>query len=170
MARSKPNNLYPVKDLKDANKALAEIGQIKREIGGIEAAMNDEIDRIKADAEAAVAPKASRLASLENGLLAFAEHNKDELFVGKRSRELDFGSLGYRRSKEIKPQAKHTLAMVLGAIKELGFDEAIRIKESVNKDELATWSDERLALVKARRIKKDTFWYELSEQAVRATV
>jgi hypothetical protein len=66
-------------------------------------------------------PLQSRLASIEGGLLAFAEHNKDDLFKSKRSRELDFGTLGYRRSKEIKPQPKKTWKMVLGAIKELGF-------------------------------------------------
>lgn len=170
MARQKPKNLYPVKDLAAANKALAEIAELRRSVKAREGAMNDEIDRLKAETEAAVAPLQAKMASLENGLLAFAEFNKDELFVDKRSKDLDFGSLGYRRSKEIKPKPKHTLAMVLGKIKELGFVEAIRTKESVNKDELSQWSDERLALVDARRVEKDTFWYEVAEQEIKGKV
>jgi phage host-nuclease inhibitor protein Gam len=170
MARQKPKNLYPVKDLAAANKALAEIAEMKRTVKARENGMNDEIDRIKAETEAAVAPLQAKIASLENGLLAFAEYNKDELFVGKRSTELDFGRLGYRRSKEIKPMPKKTLAMVLGKIKELGFAEGVRTKESVNKDELSQWSDEKLALVEARRVEKDTFWYEIDEQEIKGKV
>ncbi|GAU08118.1 host-nuclease inhibitor Gam family protein [Desulfoplanes formicivorans] len=170
MARQKPKNLYPVKDLAAANKALAEIAELKRSIKARESAMNDEIDRLKAETEAAVAPLQAKMASLENGLLAFAEFNKDELFVDKRSKDLDFGCIGYRRSKEIKPMPKKTLAMVLGKLKELGFTEAIRVKESVNKDELSQWSDEKLALVHARRVEKDTFWYEIAEQEIKGRV
>jgi len=36
----------------------------------------------------------------------------------------------------------------------------------VNKDELAQWTDEKLALVDARRVEKDTFWYEVAEQEI----
>lgn len=169
MARSKPKNLFPVKDLAEANRVLGEIAQLKRDVAMHEAEMNDEIDRLKAETEAKVAPLQARQASLENGLLAFAEYNKDDLFQDKRSKDLDFGAIGYRRSKEIKPAPKHTLAMVLGKIKELGFETAIRIKEAVNKEELAQWPDERLELVGARRVEKDTFWYELDEQKIADT-
>ncbi len=166
MARKKPTNLFPVKDLVQANLVLGEIALLKRNVEAINHDLNDEIDRLKAEAEAKAAPLAARLASLENGLLAYAEHNKDELFAKKRSKGLDFGELGYRRSTEIKPRPKHTLAMVLGKIKDLGFSAAIRTTETVNKDELATWTDERLELVGARRVKKDTFWYEIKAEVI----
>jgi len=165
--RKKPQNLYPVKDLTEANRVLAEIGALKRQIEQVNASLSDDIDRLKADAEAKAAPLQSRLACMENGLLAFAEYNKEEVFVERRSRELTFGTLGYRRSTEIAAKPKHTMAMVLGKLKELSFAGAIRIQESVNKDELQTWPDERLDLVGARRVKKDTFWYEVKEEEVK---
>jgi len=166
MGRIKPKNLYPVKDLAAANAAMAEIAVIKRSITELESAMNTGIDRIKAEAEVKAAPLQTRLASIEGGLLAFAEHNKDELFKTKRSRELDFGSLGYRRSKEIRPQPKKTWKMVLGTIKRLGFTMAVRNKESVNKEELHTWPDSRLDLIGCRRMIKDAFWYEIDEEKI----
>jgi len=166
MARIKPKNLYPVKDLTAANAAMAEIAVIKRSITELESAMNTSIDRIKAEAEVKAAPLQTRLASIEGGLLAFAEHDKDELFKTKRSRELDFGSLGYRRSKEIKPQPKRTWKMVLGTIKRLGFKAAVRSKEMVNKEELHTWPDSRLDLIGCRRVEKDSFWYEVDEEKI----
>lgn len=167
MAKVKPKNFYPVKDLKEANRVLGEIAKLKRQVEQLEIELNDDIDRLKAESEARVAPLATRLKSFEGGLLAFAEHNKDELFKDRRSKDLIFGQIGYRRSREIKAKPKHTLAMVLGKLKELDFKKGIRMKESVNKDELATWPDERLDLVDARRVKKDTFWYEIKEEDVK---
>lgn len=168
--RKKPQNLYPVKDLVEANAVLAEIGALKRKISSINDSLSDDIDRLKADAEAKAAPVATRLASLENGLLAFAEYNKGEVFGTKRSLELTFGVLGYRRSSEIAPQTKITLAMILGRLEELGLSDAIRITKQVNKEEMRTWPDERLELVGARRVEKDTFWYEIKDEEIKAGV
>ena len=166
MGRIKPKNLYPIKDLAAANAAMAEIAGIKRSIAEVESAMNESIDHAKAEAEIKAIPLQTRLASIEGGLLAFAEHNKSDLFKTKRSRELDFGSLGYRRSKEIKPKPKTTWKMVLGAIKQFKFKAALRTTESVNKEELHTWPDERLETVGCRRVEKDTFWYEIDEAKI----
>ncbi len=165
MARRKPNtkNLYPVKNLEEANNALADIAALKRQVEGVNADMNAAIDRAKADAEVKAAPLQVQMNALENGLLAYAEINKDELFDKKRSVDLDFGSIGYRRSREVKPLPKHTLAMVLDKIKTLNMTEAIRTRESVDKDVLRNWPEERLATVSARIVEKDTFWLEPDE-------
>jgi phage host-nuclease inhibitor protein Gam len=164
MARKKPKNLYPVKDLAAANTAMALIAELKRKITAIGDSMNEDIDRIKLEAKALAAPLHTRLAEIENGLLAYAEYNKDDLFKSKRSVDIECGSLGYRRSKEVKPKPKMTWASVLETIKQMGFKKAIRTKESVNKEELHDWPDDRLDVIGARRVKKDTFWYEINEQ------
>jgi len=166
MARRKPTNLHPVRDLAEANAVLAEIAAIRRTLKTIEVELNTRIAHATKLSEAAAAKHLERLQALENGLLAFAEYNKGELFRERRSRELDFGTLGYRRSSEVKPIAKHTFAMVLGRCKDLGLMEAIRTKEELNREELHTWSAERLAMVGARRVEKDAFWFEVKEQRV----
>lgn len=167
MARKKPQHVFPVKNDSEANTSLAEIAEIKRSLDKINNCLNDDIDKLKAEAKALAAPHESRLAALENGLMAYAEYNRDELFSGKKSKEYNFGSIGYRKSTEIKPLTKTTIAQVLGKVKELGFSAAIRVKESLNKDEMHTWPDERLSLVGARRVAKDTFWYEINEEEIR---
>lgn len=169
MARQKPKNLIPVKDVAEANKVLAEIASIKRTIQALEGELNDAIDHLKAQSEARAAPYKVRLLALENGLLAFSEFNKDELFFQKRSKVLEFGTIGYRRSMEIKPQPKTTWKMILGKIKDLDFSDALRIREDVNRDELRGWPEERLELVGARRMEKDTFWYETDETTLPIT-
>ena len=166
MARSKPDKIYPVKTLADANHALAEIGDLKRQITLIETGMNEMIDQAKADADMAAAPLQVRIAEIEAGLAAFADYNKSALFKERRSQELDHGSIGYRKSSQIKPKSKITWAMVLGKLKEMKFCTAIRTKEEANKEELATWPAERLDLVGAKRVEKDQFWYEVNEAKI----
>jgi len=166
MARNKPTNLYPVKDRTQANQVLAEIGQLKRQIAAINAALNDDIDRAKAEAEQKIAPLASRMDAMENGLLAFAEYNKDELFPKQRSLDLTYGVIGYRRSKELGTMPKITWKQVLGKLKELGLSAGIRTKEDVDKEHLRTWPEERLALIGCRNIEKDSFWYEVKEEEI----
>ena len=41
MSRKKPQNLYPVKDLAEANTVLADIGALKRQIELMDAAANN---------------------------------------------------------------------------------------------------------------------------------
>ena len=45
MSRKKPQNLYPVKDLAEANTVLADIGALKRQIELMDAAANNPARR-----------------------------------------------------------------------------------------------------------------------------
>ncbi|MBF0212018.1 MAG: host-nuclease inhibitor Gam family protein [Magnetococcales bacterium] len=164
--RNKPDNLVAVRDLQEANTVLGEIAQLKRSIDAIEADMNDTIDRIKRSAEAFSAPRRARLDALTNGLLAFAEFNKESLFTKKRALELSFGMLGFRRSSELKPQGRGTWAQVLDKIKALGMAEALRVREEVNRETLRAWPEERLGVLGVRRVEKDLFWYELKMESL----
>ena len=102
MARSKPSNLQPVRSTEEANDALREIGELNRVLAEIENRMNDDIAAIKSAAAEDAATYRSRLEALENGVYAFAELKKNDLFDDKRrSVKLDFGIIGYRRSHEI---------------------------------------------------------------------
>lgn len=164
MARVKPSNLQPVRSPEEANEAIREVGEIKRILAAIENRMNDDIASIKAEAAADSAQHRTRLEALENGILAFAEMKKDELFDDKkRSLKLDFGTIGYRRSHEIGLQKGSTWKSVLGKLRELAFKEAIRIKEEPDKEVMSTWPSERLDLVGCEKKEKDTFWYEVDE-------
>ncbi len=164
--RIKPENLVHIRDLKQANAALGEISQLKRNIEIIEADMNESIDRIKRAADAFSAPRRTRLEALANGILAFAEFNKEILFDKRRGIELSFGGFGFRRSSEIRPKGRGTWAQVLDKIKELGSHEVIRIREDVNRDQLRGFSDEKLELLGVKRIEKDIFWYEIKTETI----
>ena len=57
---------------------------------------------------------------------------------------------------------------MLGRLEELMFAEAIRTKKEPDKDVLAKWPAERLALVGVVTVEKDTFWYELNQEKLAA--
>ncbi|GAB0056741.1 hypothetical protein SIID45300_01052 [Candidatus Magnetaquicoccaceae bacterium FCR-1] len=161
--RSKPEIQW-VRDLDHANQILGEIAGIKRSIKDAEIALNAEIDAAKTRTEALVGPLKKRLAEMESGVAFFATHNKDALFRGKRSLELLFGVLGFRRSTELKP--KKSWANVLEKLNQLAFKNAIRVKQEPDKEVLSQWSDEALVLVDVARVEKDLFYYETKQEEV----
>ena len=70
---------------------------------------------------------------------------------------LSFGKTGYRLSTKVIIKK---VANTISALKKLGMTDCITTKESVNKDMLRTYPEEKLFEVGASLKKEDTFWYE----------
>ncbi|MBF0415622.1 MAG: host-nuclease inhibitor Gam family protein [Magnetococcales bacterium] len=165
--RVKPKATVSIQNLEQADAVLAEIGEVQRQIDTIETRMNDAIDEIKEGASLQAQPLKERLERLSEGLAAFGDYQKEGFFKDRRTIQLTFGTLGFRKSSEIRAVVGKKLADVLDALKTHKFFEAIKKTEKVNKDVLRDWTDDRLALVHAAREEKDTFWYEIKEAEVR---
>lgn len=163
MARIKPD-AYIVRDLKGAEAALLEIAELDRKVRTEEAIMNATIDQAKARHRAESEPLKERRKELGNALASFAELNKAELFGKKRSLDLGFGVIGFRLAHTLRTLPRVTWEMVLTRLRELGFSQAIRIKEEVNKEELRGWPEERLATVGARLVTADEFYIEINQE------
>lgn len=169
MARTKPQTIVgSIKDNKQADEVMRELAEINRTLQKSQDDLNKVIAEEKAVCESYCALKIKRKKALETSLQAYAEYNKNDLFGSKRSDELLYGLFGYRKSSVLKPAPKVTWAMVLGKLKQLGYTNAVRTKQAVDKDELATWPDERLQTVDVTRVEKDTFWYETKEEEIDA--
>ncbi|HAT50770.1 MAG: host-nuclease inhibitor Gam family protein [Nitrospirae bacterium] len=164
--RIKPKPTIVIQNLDDADRVLAEIGDLQRRLEDIETSMNDAIDRHKDEAANLAAPLRDRYKVLSEGLAVFGELQRDNVFAAKRTINLVFGVLGFRKSAEIKAAAGKKLADVLEALKTHKFPEAIKVTEKVNKDAMRDWTDDKLALVHAVREEKDTFWFEVKEEGV----
>jgi phage host-nuclease inhibitor protein Gam len=164
MPRRKPKAIPAIADLIQAGNALAELARLDRDLKAIESDLNEGVDQLKAEAKAKAEPLAARRKELETGLATFAEANKAELFKRPKSRELTFGTIGFRKSTKLLTLPKLTLATVLEKLKSYKFTEAIRKKESVDKDAMRDWPDERLELVGMRRKKEDEFFIELKAE------
>jgi len=158
--RKKPAPIMMISNLAQASAVLAELSALTRKTEAIEAEMNERIAEQKERAAAAAAPCQDRIKALENGLQAFAEHRREELFANRKTVEVNGGRFGFRRSTRLKPAPKTTWAKVLNALKAAGIREAIRVKEAVNREELATWGDDKLEIYGVRREVTDVFWWE----------
>lgn len=161
--RFKPTTkMAPVRNLDEANEALLEIARRRIELRRIDADAEDAINNIKEEANEKAAPLQKEINYFEAGLAAYAEMSRDELFKDKKSVELNFGLMGYRKSTRISVSRKYTLDL----LKKHGLTDAIKVKETPNKDILADYPDETLKKVKAKRVSDDKFWYEVKEEEV----
>jgi phage host-nuclease inhibitor protein Gam len=162
MARKKPEvKVKKITSLKEADSVLKRLSELNNTLKKLEAETDDMINEIKKTAKENAEPIIKEMEELEHSLAIYSEYNKEELFKDKKTIELTFGQFGFRQSTSISVK-KNTLDL----LKEHGFREAIKVKESVNKDILRDWSDERLALVNAKRVVKDSFWVEVKENPV----
>lgn len=161
--RSKPNPPYVVENLQQAETTLAELTALDRKITTINLTMQEAIDLEKAKASQASAPLLARRKELETGLAIFAKLHKNTLFTKNKSRDLGFGTIGFRASAQIKQQTGITAAMSLERLDSLGFLDAIRVKRELNKEFMSAWPDERLESVGLKRQRLETFFIELKQ-------
>lgn len=158
--RKKPQVIQEINTVKEVDQLLLSIALNKIKLRNKEAASDIKIKEEKKKLAKASEPIQAEIAKAEASIEAFALHNKAELTKDKKTLVLNFGSIGFRESSSIS--VKKT---TLEKLEKLMLNEAIKTTRSPNKDVLATYSDEKLARVDAKREKKDTFWYEVKEDA-----
>lgn len=142
----------------EVDDTLREIGRIELEIEGMEAEYNRQITDLKEELATKALPLQERKAFLERLVKEFAESHKDGL-DGKKSRELNFGRLGFRQStKVIIRNAK----AILAALKAKGMTDCIVIKEDISKDALKKYDPATVEAVGAKVKTDDVFWYEIN--------
>jgi len=151
--------IMPIADWHDADDLLREIATAQRNIAAFEADAERAIHNIKVSLKAKVDPRLALIDLYVRSLEAFCSQHIDD-FGSLRSRKLDFGTVGWRKS----PPAIRTKKTTLEAIK-CYFTKAkaalyIRVKEEVDKEALAKLTDEELRLISARREVTEAFFAE----------
>lgn len=162
--RTKPQPLI-IGTLTQADEALRQLAEIDREQRQIESGAQAQIDQVKAVAKAQLEPLTASRKRLEDALAVFGTQRKAELFPEKkRSQELTFGVIGFRRATGLRLMAKRTWGSVLERLEALNFTSAIRTKREVDKPAMADWSDEQLETVGVKRETADEFYIELKQE------
>ena len=113
-------------------------------------------------------PIDSQASLIVSALETFCQEDQDE-FQSTRSRKLNHGKVGWRKSTKINISAKKTLQLIKDLFTRPLRDNCITIKESVSKDGLGKLTDERLAQVKAKRVVTDDFFAEPSVTKLEST-
>lgn len=157
--RSKPVvETRKITSLSEADNMLHEMADLKAKIRKVQADADIAVNAIKETMMDTVRPMLEQIEAMEKSLAVYSEYNRVELFNDKKTIELQFGLFGYRQSTSVSVK-KTTLEL----LQKHGFDEAISIKPTVNKEIMRSWSAERLALVDATLVIEDKFWIETKE-------
>lgn len=151
-------NLIPIDNWEDTDKLIGEIGDLTQKINKAQESARDDINEIKSALADEIKPHQETIKRYICSLEAFSVVHKAE-FGRKRSRKLNFGTLGWRKSTSIIIK-KNTLELIKELLTRVRQKACIRVKETVDKDALAKLTDEQLADIKARREEKDVFFVE----------
>jgi len=150
--------LKPVPSWQHADEFVRRIGDLQSQIDKAESKSQERINKIKAELATKVKPLQDEIALCTRSLEVFAVKH-DEDFGNAKSRKLDFGLIGWRKSTSIRIK-KNTLELIKQVFGKAKAAIYIRVKESVDKEALAKLTDEELASVGARRKPKDVFFVE----------
>ncbi len=150
--------LLPVQHWGYANEFVRRIGDLTMKITAAEHKAKDDIDEAKAELAKTVKPLQEKIKLYAQSLEVFAVTHKAD-FGKKRSKKLNFGLLGWRKSTPINI-TKKTLELIKQVFSKAKAAAYIHFKESVDKEALAKLTDEQLASVGARRKEKDVFFVE----------
>lgn len=149
-----------LKNWEQVDAVLKEIAENEIALSDIEGEMNRQINGIKITAAQEGKPLQDRIDKLGKDIKEFVSAHRDEL-GGKKTMELNFGSTGYRQSTTISlPRDEEELLDVIRKLKARKMTDCIVTKETVDKDALRQYGEDRVTAVGAKWRRQDTFWYE----------
>ena len=141
MARRKVICALQLENWQQADDALRQIGEDRRDLAAIENVMNERIADAKADAEAKGRPIKDHIAMLEQALREFAMLHRADLGKAK-SRTLTFGKVGFRQSTRLTlPRGVEKVKTIIEELLRRGMKECVVYPEpKIDKDALYFFS------------------------------
>ncbi len=158
--RIRPHAGVKIKDLTECNTVLFKLAHYRAKLQEEEDGYKRAVNTYKEITQRRMEPIVEEIKKYEGWLAQYAKAHPEH-FEKKKTVELIFGMFGFRKTTKISVTQK-----TLGLLKHLGFETGIRIKESVDKEALRGFTDAQLDQVKAKRVEKDEFWYELNDDAI----
>ena len=150
--------VLPIISWRHADDYIRRIGNCTIEIANAERCVQEDINQIKAKLTKKVKHLQEKRDVYVDRLETFAAIYKND-FEKQKSRKLNFGIIGWRKSTSISI-TKKTLELIRQVFSKAKAAACIRVKGSVDKEALARLKDEDLALVKAQRKSKEVFFVE----------
>lgn len=161
MARQRVNETQ-LNSYDEVDAALQAIGGLNRELSMIEADANERIDEIKAAAKEQSQPLLDVRKNHEGAIQQFCEAHKAD-FAKEKTREMMFGSVGFRLSTKIVIK---NVAQTLKTLRDMELFQFLRVKEEADKEAMRDLDDETLAEIGASRKIDDVFGYTLKEESL----
>lgn len=162
MARKRIETGTTLQSWDEVDRCLAEIGRIDRDLALLEAAQQESIDQVKGATKAAAEPLQNKKLGLELAIKDYAEANRAE-FIKAKTRELTFGSVGFRLSTRVVIKR---VAETLQALRDLNLLHCIRDNPAPDKEAMKLLPLETLHAVGAALKQEDAFGYEIKREAL----
>jgi phage host-nuclease inhibitor protein Gam len=157
-AKSKGPELIVITDWGHADELVLRTGQFQGDIQQAELVAKTKIDGIKKDLVSRIETAQDGIDICIRSLEAFATNHPDD-FGKLRSRKLNFGVLGWRKSSFVIT-CKETLSRIKELFSPSKIKQVVRVKESIDKEAMAKLTEDELASVSAQREEKDIFFVE----------
>lgn len=165
MARQKVKSEPALSSWQEVDGALRQIAECQNLMDEKEIEMNRQINEIKDNTELMTRPMREKVKVLEQHIKEFVDNHRTEL--GGKSKLLTFGKVGYRLSSKIViPNVND----VLRRLRELGLNDCIVVKESINKDVVKRLPTDKILQIGAYVKQSDEFGYEVDRAALNAPV
>ena len=116
----------------EVDNGMKKMGELQIEKTKLECELNLKINKLKEDCSALCTNISAEIKSIEKEISRFCEEHKD-VFLNKRSKKLNFGTIAYRVSEKVKVSC---VSAAIKTLKALNFDFCLRIKEEIDKDEV----------------------------------
>jgi len=132
----RPTQYQAAQNLDDASDLIKTLGEKRREIIRIEAAMNDQVAHIKVDYEEQASPLLKEVGEIIDSIQAWAEVNREEITQGGKIKtvKLPAGEFNWRtRPPKVSLRGK---AKIIQTLKDLGLQRFIRTTQDIDKDAL----------------------------------
>lgn len=156
-----------LKDFNEVDNNLRKLCEIECAISNINNDITTEINKIKECYVERLNELENERAFLTQQINDFAQNNKHE-FSEKRSRELVFGTIGFRLSSSVSvPRAKAKIESLIKSIKSYGFSGCIKYEEKVDKDALNELNDGELVKLGLTRKTTDNFRIDLNLEKIK---
>ena len=159
--RVKPSiSLIPISGWEEADEMVRRIGDRRIDIAKAQACAKARVDNIKEVLANTTAPLAEECDLLARSLEAFCAHHP-EGFGDKRSREMAYGKVGWRKSTKLKIKSvAQTLEKIVEFFGPKKAQQYIRTKQEPDKEALAKLDDMQLKQVGCVRDVGDEFFVE----------
>lgn len=169
MARAK-KNVTQVPNEAGAQVCMQEYAHATSELKKIEAQLELEIQRIREKYQSRITPLKSVQADTFEKLQAFAEHNRDDLFSKKKSRDFTHGIIGFRMGQMKVAYDRGMSSKALPLVITLGLP-FTRGKIELDKEKVIASRDDAETMNKLRQCgisvtQEESFYVEVKEEEV----
>lgn len=167
MARQRVRNALRLESWQEADDALRQIGENRRDLSAIENVLNEQIATAKANADAKARPLKENIAMLEAALREYAQEHRADMGKAK-SKALTFGKVGFRLSSRVKlPTGAAKVAAIIEKLLARGMQECVVYPPAkIDKEALRKYAPSEIAEVGASLEVEDVFGYEIDETAL----